>query len=62
MPKPSRIWRKSVVSLMYDAMFLTLGCKKKSINLDMRSVGHQLPDTIGLPGGFSLSLCILGSM
>ena len=53
---------KCVVSLMYDCMFGTRGCKKWSTKADMRSVGQPLAEIIGLPGGGRLCLWILGSI
>ena len=35
-------------------MFFTPGCRKKSTNCDILSVGHPLPETIGLPGGLDV--------
>ena len=61
-PSDLSMYRKSEVSLMYDFMFFTFGCKKWSMNCEMRSVGQPLPETIGLPGGFVFFLWIFGSM
>ena len=37
---------KSVVSLMYDSCFLAIGCKRESMNLEMRSVGPPFPFSV----------------
>jgi len=47
-------WTKSVVSLMYDFCFLSIGCMSESMKLEMRSVGPPLPETFGRPAKFGL--------
>ena len=53
--------RKCPLSLTYDFCRGTRGWIKWSTNWDMCSVGQSFADTIGLPGGGILPLCILGS-
>ena len=45
---------KWVVSWMYEGRFSTSGRRWMSRNLDISTVGHAHPETIGLPGLFSL--------
>lgn len=52
--------RKCPLSLMYEGINGTSGLMKWSTNCEIRSVGHSFADTIGLPGGGILHLCILG--
>lgn len=47
-------WTKSVVSLIYDFCFLSIGCMSESMKLEMRSVGPPLPETFGRPAKFGL--------
>ena len=61
-PNDSNIKRKYVVSLMYDLIFMTLGCKKWSINWEILSVGQPFLETRGLPGRSSFLLCTLGKV
>ena len=49
---------KSVVSLMYDSCFLAMGCRSKSIKLEMRSVGPPFPETIGRPAKLGLWILV----
>ena len=53
--------KKWLVSLKYDFNLLIIGLMKKSATSDIRSVGQSLAETIGLPGGFAMFLCIFGS-
>ena len=43
-----------------DSCFLAIGFKSESTNLEIRSVGPPLPETIDLPTG--VGLCILVSV
>ena len=52
---------KSVVSLTYEGVVDTIGCRKWSTSWEIRSVGLLLAETMGLPGTGVLFLCIFGS-
>ena len=52
---------KSVLSFTYDFVNNVVGgVRKLSISCEIFSVGHPLADTMGLPGGGILPLCIFG--
>ena len=47
----TNLWRKSVVSFIYDLMNDVVGgVRKLSTNFEIFSVGQPLADTMGLPG------------
>ena len=52
--------RKSVASLTYDLVLDISGCRKVSTNADIFSVRQPLAETMSLPGGGVVILCILG--
>ena len=47
------------MSLMYDSHICAMGCRWKSTNLEIFSVGQLLAEMMGRPG--LPALCILGS-
>ena len=51
---------KSLLSFMYESAFLVKALGKISSKDDIFSVAQLLADTMGLPGGGLLVLCILG--
>ena len=55
------ICRKCEVSLMKDLPFGAMSLRKKSTSWEILSVGELFPEMIGLPGGGSFPLWILGS-
>ena len=55
-----KMFKKSVVSLMYDLRVLTIGLRKWSTKWNIFSVGDPLAEMIGLPGVFSLFFVNLG--
>lgn len=57
---PSVMLRRWIVSLTYDGRESTNGLRCSSTILERFSVMDPLPDTMGLPGGSILFLCILG--
>ena len=52
------LFKKSVVSRMFDGSEVANGCRNQSTNHEMFSVGALLEDTVDLPG--LPGLCILG--
>ena len=44
------LFKKSVVSRIYDGSEVASGCKKQSTKREIFSVGAPFEDTIGLPG------------
>ena len=56
----SIVWRKAVVSLMYEGIVVVRGWRKWSTKAESLSVGESQPDMMGRPG--VPVLCILGSM
>ena len=60
--RDSNCAKKSFVSLMYDGRDCTTGFKMQSTKALILSVGARMELTIGLPGGASVFLCILGKV
>ncbi|OCT55409.1 hypothetical protein XELAEV_18002394mg [Xenopus laevis] len=56
-----RIFNRCVVSLTKDLVLCTRGCNTLSKKMASGLSTESVPATIGLPGGFSRFLCILGS-
>ena len=60
--RPCTLERKSPVSLIELLVLRTNGCRIISSNIEIFSVGQLTLETIGLPGGGILFLCIFGSI